>query len=646
MTIAPELAQLAAPAAARVFGWASRALAPRQRLTVSQWADAHRRLSSKGSSRPGKWVTDNNPPLREPMDVLSRHSTTQDVVLMFPIQFGKTEVAVNWLGYCMDHDPGPVMVCLPGEVSMQKWVAQKLDPAIEECEAMQQALTSTASRNSANRATFKDFAGGQVYIEHAGSPQRLKSTTVRSLIVDELDEFAGALTGGDDPVDMLLGRTSAFPTTGRRLFISTPQMQGSSRIEALWKESDQRRYYVPCPDCGHEQPLQWSGLCWSPDGEHAWYACRECGVAIEEHHKPDMIRRGRWVAENHGSRVRGYTINGLYYQFGLGPRWADLVRLWLKAQSDPAKLKVFINDRLAETFEDPAMRAVKHNVLRDRAEPYRLRTAPEGVLAITAGVDTQDDRLEVQIVGWGRGLCAWVIDYIVLPGDPANAQVWSDLAELLNRPIEHVGGALMSIEAAAIDTGGHRGEQVKTFVRSARIRRPMAIFGAVQNNAPALNRGKLVDVQYNGKTDAKGLTLYQVGTVGIKHMLYSRIGADADKQPDARQVHVSDELPPEYFPGLVSEVYNPSRNRFEKRKGGARNEALDTWVYAYAATHHPQLRLHRLSRSEWDARAKRLLSPVLEHEKPSAAPAPAVNSPPRSTTPPPRTRRGGFATNW
>ena len=146
-------------------------------------------------------------------------------------------VAVNALGYTMDHNPGPVMVTLPGEVSMHKWVAQKLNPMIEETPAVRTTLTSTDSRNGSNRREFKDFAGGQLYIEHAGSPSRLKSTTVRTLIVDELDEFAANLQGGDDPVEMLNGRTSAFPATYKRLYISTPQIRGLSRIDALYEKA-------------------------------------------------------------------------------------------------------------------------------------------------------------------------------------------------------------------------------------------------------------------------------------------------------------------------------------------------------------------------------------------------------------------------
>jgi len=608
-------------AALRIHSAIGRSLAPRRPLTVSQWADAHRILSSKASSAPGQWRTARNPPLREPMDCLSSRSTVHDTVLKFPIQFGKTSVAENVVGYTMDHDPCPIMVVLPGEVSMNKWIAQKLNPMIDETPVVRRALASVASRDSANQRTFKDFAGGQLYMEHAGSPQRLKSTSVRKLIVDEIDEILAAMRSGDDPLALLDGRTSAFPANSQRLYIGTPTLEGVSRVDWLYKKSDQRRYYVACPDCGHQQPLEWSGLHWNPDATACWYVCRECGVCIDEHQKTGMIAAGRWVAENPGAKMRGYTINCLYYPFGLGPRWLELVHLWRDAQNDPAKLKTFVNDRLAETWEDPAMRAVKHNLVADRAEPYRLRTLPWGVLAVTAGVDTQDNRLAVQLIGWGRGMASWTLDYIELPGDPENDDVWVALTELLNRPLEHASGALLRVEAVAIDAGGHRTEAVKNYVRKRLVRRAIAIFGAVPNNAPVLSKGTMVDVNFRGQLDKRGIRIHHVGTVGIKHLLYARIGADADKAVESRLVHLSDELAAEYFAGLVSETYNPAKNRFEKRRG-ARNEPLDTWVYAYAATHHPELRLHRLTKADWDAREARLQTD--SRETPESPPAAAI----------------------
>lgn len=644
-------------ATARIATVISRAIAPRKPLTVSQWADANRVLSSKGSAEPGRWRTSRNPPLREPMDCMSARSPVRDIVCMFPIQFGKTALAENALGYTMDHNPGPVMVCLPGEVSMNKWIAQKLNPLIEETPAVRRTLTSVASRDASNTRTFKDFAGGQLYLEHAGTPSRLKSTTVRTLIVDELDEFADNLSSGDDPVAMLEGRTSSFPATSKRLYISTPGVRGVSRTEQQWNKSDQRRFYVPCPECDHKQPLEWSGLQWTPDGSQCWYACQGCGAAIEEHHKTRMIaegdRRARagehgigWVPESPGALVRGYTANCLYYQLGLGPRWLDLVRMWIEAQNDQAKLKTFVNDRLAECWEDPAMRAVKHNLIVDRVEPVPLRPLPPWVLAITAGIDTQDNRLAVQLVGWGRGLRSWPIDYVELPGDPAEDDVWVALTDLVNRPIEHSCGGSLRVEAAAQDGAGHRTEAVKAYARRRLLRRHLVIFGAKANNAPVLSKGTMVDVNWRGQYDKRGIKIHHVGTVGIKHLLYSRLSADADKQPDDRQVRFSDQLEPEYFGGLVSETYNPAKNRFEKRRGGPRNEPLDTWVYAYAATHHPELRLHRWTKAQWDAREAQILAAAGKRPDDSretqvrpAVPAAAKDS--RGTSP---RRHGGIAT--
>lgn len=631
------------PAKAFVDTHLAQGLAPRTRMSVSEWADRYVVLSSKGSAEPGQWRTSRNPVLREPMDALSATSTASAVVLKFPIQLGKTSVAINWLGYVMCHAPGPIMVCLPGEISMMKWSAQKLEPALAESPEMRRPLTSIASRETANQKNFKDFAGGQLYLEHAGSPARLKSTTVRYLIVDEVDEFSSALTSGDDPLAMLKGRISAYPGISKELYISTPTIKEASRIDELYEAGSRATYHVPCPDCGHEQPLAWEGLHWNPTLTAVWYVCRECGVCIEEHHKPAMIRSGRWVHADPDSRVRSYTVNGLYYPIGLGPRWRDLAREWIGAQGDPAKLKTFVNDRLAESWEDPAKRAIRQDQLRDRALSYPLRTAPAGALVLTAGVDTQDDRLEVQIVGWGRELRSWTVDYVRIDGDPANDSTWVALTELLNRPIVTESGALLQIQATAIDAGGHRTEYVKHYVRKMLIRRPLAIFGAKPANAPVLSRGKLVDVTVNGQLDKRGVKIHHVGTIAAKNWIYGRIGTDADKAPEDRLMHFSDQLPDAFFPGVVSEVWDPRKGRFVNRRG-ARNEPLDTLVYAYAAAHHAELRLHHYTRADWDQVEQAL---AMQRPKTGKESVPAVAKPALAKNPSLRPSRRGLAgDNW
>lgn len=589
----------------------ARAFAPRKHLTVSEWSDKNRRLSKKSSPEAGPWRTDRNPPLREIMDCLSARSTIHHVVVKFPIQFGKTEVGVNSLAYWMTEAPGPIMVCLPGEVSQMKWINQKLNPMIEETGAVQEALVSLNSRNAANTKDFKDFIGGQLYIEHAGSPARLKSTTVKYLIVDELSEFAANLNTGDDPLMMLEDRYSAYSATYKRLDISSPGTRGICRIDELYEKSDQRRFNMPCPHCNEEIVFEWPGLHWSPDGSEVWYVCPECAAIIHEHHKTEMIAKGRWIPANPESKIRGYTINCLYYQIGLGPRWSTLVEMWQQAHNDPAKLKTFVNSRLAEAWEDPSMRKVKLNIIADRAEAYPLRIAPLGVCGITAGVDTQDDRLEVQIVGWGKGLAGWVLDYVVLPGDPEDDKVWRDLVDLLNTPIEHANGHQLLVHATAIDGGGHRTEAVKDFVRRRLIRRPMVIFGAVPNNAPVLSKPKAQDLNHRGQFYKRGVMIQHVGTVGVKNKLFGRMATDGDKPADQRMLHFSDQLPNEYFTGVVSETFNPRTGRFEKKRG-ARNEPLDTLVYAYAATHHQELRWNLRTLSQWDAELAKYAKPISE----------------------------------
>jgi phage terminase large subunit GpA-like protein len=658
-----------------VFGALARSTAPRQLLKVSEWADRFRILSTKGSAVAGQWVTARNELLREPMDCFSIGSTVRECALMFPIQLGKTEVALNVVGYTMTEDPCPIMVALPGEVSLNKWVAQKLQPMIDESPAVKASLTSVASREAANTRTFKDFAGGQLYLEHAGSPARLKSTTVRRMITDELDEVAANFPTGDDPGAMLDGRTSGYPSTYQRLYISSPQIKGVSRIEAKWLISDQRRRFLPCPHCGHFQHLQWAGLKWAthrhPElGRRAWYVCQECGAEIEEHHKNDMLAKGKWVATAPAGRIRGYHTNCLYYAIGLGPRWADLVEMWLDAQSDPAKLKVFTNDRLAETWEDETTRRVKHDAIKDRAETYALRTAPDGVLWITAGVDTQDNRLAVQLVGWGRKQAFWVLDYIEIYGDPAGDEVWHALTHLLTQRVQHASSGWLEIDATSQDAAGHKTEEVKNYHRQARrhgVRRPLCIFGAVPNNAPVLSKGQQVDVTWRGKTDRHGIQIHHVGTVAVKKWLFGRLSLDAKRDEEhlqalqteeaaaraagratksmpalERQCHFSAELPDMYFPGLVSETFDPVKNRYVKRRG-VRNEPLDTFVYAFSATYHPELRLHRATEAdcarreaELRARAANAVDATVLAESPAqtSAPTPSTAKPdaPNPTT--------------
>jgi len=619
---APEGSVLALTALDR--GWE-----PKAPLTVSEWADANRVLSLVGSAEPGPWKTTRTPYLREIMDQLSENSTARLVAFMKSSQVGGTEVASNWLGYIMTHSKGPVAVVMPTEKSLTDWMSQKFEPMADATPAVGAVLAKRSNSGSDNNAQRKKFTGGILYAKTAGSTAELKSTSLRYAIADECDEYDWTTTQGD-PLGLLEVRLTTFHD--RKLYVpSSPTMKDASRIEELFDAGDRRRYHVPCPHCNELQPLVWANLRWSkkPDNPRrildCWYVCRECGAEIPEHHKPDMLARGRWVAEAPGAPYPSYHISALYSPLGLGLTWSELAAEWIEAQDDPAKLMRFMNTRLGETWADRS-RDTKPNALEARAEPYELRTIPPGCLVLTAGCDVQDDRIEIQILGHGRGDRVWTIDYHVLPGNPADEAVWDKLADYLTATFINSTGRTLRIEAAGIDSGGHHTHAVYAFVRSGRVRRALALKGASSPGRAILGKPSQQDVTWRGKTAKKGVLLYSVGADTAKHLLYARLNGDADKDPADRKVRFSQQIDTGFYDQLVSETFNPRKNRWEIKKG-KRNEALDTWVYALAASHHPELYVHKWKAADWERR-RLMLEPETEEAKVS----------PHDTAPPPAPR--------
>lgn len=619
---APEGSALALRAIER--GWE-----PKAPLTVAEWADANRVLSQVGSAEPGPWKTSRTPYLREIMDQLSEDSTARLVAFMKSSQVGGTEVASNWLGYIMTHAKGPVAVVMPTEKSLTDWMSQKFEPMAAATPAVSAVLARRSNSGSDNNAQRKKFVGGILYAKTAGSTSELKSTSLRYAIADECDEYDWSTTQGD-PLGLLEVRLTTYHD--RKLYVpSSPTMKDASRIEELFEAGDRRRYHVPCPHCHEPQPLAWANLRWSkkPDNPRrildCWYVCRECGAEIPEHHKPDMLARGRWIPEAPGAPYPSYHINALYSPLGLGLTWAELAAEWIEAQDDPAKLMRFMNTRLGETWADRS-RDIKPNALEARAEPYEMRTIPSGCLVLTAGCDVQDDRIEIQIVGWGRGDRAWTIDYHVLPGNPADESIWDKLADYLGASFVNAAGKMLRIEAVGIDSGGHHTHAVYAFVRAGRVRRALALKGASSPGRAILGKPSQQDVTWRGKTARKGVLLYSVGADTAKHLLYARLNGDADKDPADRKVRFSHQLESHYYDQLVAETFNPRRNRWEIKKG-KRNEALDTWVYALAASHHPEIYLHKWKAADWERRRLMLEPDPAEEEK---------VSPPDTVPPAPR----------
>lgn len=616
-----------------VFAACQRATRPRRRLTVSEWADANRMLSLEGSAEPGRWRTSRTPYLREVMDQLSEHAPARKVVFKKSSQVGGTEAGSNWLGYIIAHAKGPVAVVMPTEKSLNDWMAQKFEPMAKDTPAIRDVLAARSNRAADNSAQRKKFVGGILYAKTAGSTTELKSSSLRYAIADEVDEYQWATLQGD-PIGLLDVRLTTFHD--RKLFIvSSPTLKDASRIDEEFEAGDQRRYQVPCPHCGHRQALQWSNLRWqAPHSrqrhvDHAWYVCAECGGEIEEFHKGRMLEQGAWVPENPDAPFPSYHINALYSPAGLGLSWPELASEWIEAQGDPAKLMRFINTRLGESWADRS-RDLKADTLQARVEPVTRREIPPGCLILTAGVDVQDDRLEVQLVGWGEGLRCWIVDHHVLPGRPAEDPVWAALQAYLAMPLVNGWGKSMLPAAVGIDTGGHHTHAVYAFVRSRRAPRAIALKGANVPGRPILGKPSWQDVTWKGVTERKGVALYTVGTDTAKHLLYARLDGDAERAGPERLVRFPQDLDPGWFDGFVSEAFDPRKNRWTLKKG-KRNEPLDCWNYALAAAHHPELFLHRWRASDW-RRLAALMEPAAKDQAPPprdpAAPPPAATSRP------------------
>jgi phage terminase large subunit GpA-like protein len=560
-------------------------LRPEQPLTVSEWADRYRRLSSKASAEPGPWRTDRTPYLREPMDCLSSESAVQRVVMMFAAQTGKTEAGSNWLGYVIDHAPGP-MLCVQPTVEMAKRLSkQRLESMITETPCLAEKIAPARARDSGNTMFSKEFSGGIMLLTGANSATGLRSAPCRYLFCDEVDGFPSDVDGEGDPVALAERRTTTFARR-KILLTSTPTVKDFSRIEAEYLRSDQRRFYVPCPSCGAMEWLKWGQLKWD-DGrpETARYQCEHCSERFEELHKPAMLRSGEWrpTAPAGNGRTAGFQLSGLYSPLGWCS-WEQLVEDFLRAKGDAPALKAFVNTRLAETWEEDYAAKISADGLMERRLDYRSGLCPAGVVLLTAGVDVQDNRLAVSVWGWGEGETGWLVWHQELMGDPTMTEVWGQLDQVLATEWDTESGKTLKVAQMAVDSGGHCTHEVYRYVRDRVGQGVVAIKGSSRRNSAAVGKGSKVDVNWRGRVIKRGVTLYQLGTDTIKTTLFGRLRHNQA----TGGLHFGMAADEDYFKQVTSErqalrYHRGFPIREWVKKAGDRNESLDCLVYGYAA---------------------------------------------------------------
>ena len=622
-------------------------LQPDPDLTVSEWADTHRMLSQKSASEPGHWRTDRTPYLREIMDELSPSSPIQRVVFMAGAQVGKTESGNNWLGFVIHHAPGPMMMVQPTVDTAKRLSKQRLAPMIEETPVLRERIAESRARDSGNTMLVKEFQGGVLVVTGANSAVGLRSMPVRYLFLDEVDAFPVDVDGEGDPVSLAERRTTTF--SRRKIYLSsTPTIKDTSRIEREYLVSDMRRFFVPCPDCGHYQWLRWAQMKWSDgDAKTAAYCCEECGVLIDERHKSKMLADGEWRATADGDgKTAGFHLSSLYSPLGW-KSWSSIVEDFLAAKNDAPSLKTFVNTVLGETWEEEYSTRVGANALAERAELYELLTVPAAGLLLTAGVDVQDNRVAFVVRAWGQDEESWLVNHGEIYGDPARPELWKQLDSVLfDTPYTHETGAQLPVRAIAIDSGGHFTHEVYAYARARRDRHVIAVKGMSQPGKAIVSKPTRQDINFKNQTIKGGVELWGVGTDTAKATIYGRL-KNGDES-GAGVYHFPMGLAETYYEQLTSEKQvTRYSNGFPKRiwikKEGARNEALDCEVYALAALQYFYTRVNRatlwkkLTDKITTAHAAVKIAPVEPLDKP-ITPVRRQNIMPR--------RGGGFVKAW
>lgn len=576
-------------------------LRPEPSLTVSEWADEHRLLSSKASAEPGPWRTSRTPYLREPMDCLSSSSPVQRVVMMFAAQTGKTESGSNWLGYVIHHAPGPLLAVQPTLEMAKRLSKQRIESLIDETPVLRERVAPARSRDSGNTMFSKEFPGGMMVLTGSNSATGLRSMPCRYLFADEVSSWPQDVDGEGDPLTLAERRTTTFARR-KVLITSTPTVKGSCRVEAEYERSDQRRFYLPCPACGGMQWLQWRQVKWEQDEPASVrYECEHCSERFSETHKGTMLAKGEWRPTAPGdAKTRGYHLSGLYSPLGW-LSWEQMVEDFLRAKADAPMLKTFINTRLAETWDEAASSRINATELLERIEPYDGQSLPDGVLLLVGGVDVQDNRLAVSVWGYGAGEEAWLVHHTEVWGDPTRAEVWKQLDEVLFAEYKRADGRKLKLMATCVDSGGHCTSEVYQYARERRDRGVVAIKGSSQKGKPPIGRESKVDLNFKGKILKRGASVYMVGTDTIKDTLFGRLRHNA---AGPGYLHFGQSATPEFFEQLTAErkVTRYTRNGMPVseyiKASNARNEALDTCVYGHAALHLVYRRFDR--RTIWE----------------------------------------------
>lgn len=601
---------------ARVRRNALAILRPPPDLTISQWAERHLYLSAEDSAEPGLYSCSRAPFQRGILDAIG-DQTIESVSCMTSAQVGKTLMIKSVIGYYIDQDPSTILLVQPTIEMAETFSKDRLAPMVRDSPVLRGKIADSKSRDSGNTILRKQFPGGHITIVGANAPAGLASRPIRVVLFDEVDRYPQSAGTEGDPITLAIARSKTF-WNRRVIAVSTPGDAELSRILPLWEASDKRRWWVPCPHCGEHQTLKWDQVTWPDDKpDDAVYVCEHCDTGWSEADRYAAVQAGEWRAECPDVPRAGFHLNELYSPFR---KLREIVSDYIRAAPKPETLKVWLNTSMGEPWREEEGERVESDTIAARREPYE--SAPNAVLLVTMAADVQDDRIEVEFVGWGRGEESWGLQYIVLRGDPGQPEIWTRLSAELARTFTRADGAVLTVAGCAIDSAGHYTQEVYGWCQRHRGR-AWPIVGR-SGSRPLVEVSKRPIKQH-------GLKLLIVGADTAKELiLLSRLRMTA---PGPGYMHYPSAYPDAYFSMLTAEqrvvtyaqgkaTYRWIPRRDNEGREIRRNEALDLRVYSLA--------ILQLLAPNWDMLAGTIVPPTVA---PTPRPQPARPMPGRATMP-------------
>lgn len=567
-------------------------LKPLPKTSVSQWADNHRMLSSGISAEPGKWKTSRALYQKDIMNAFTEPGIHR-VVVKSSSQIGKSDMMNNVIGRFAHLDPCAIMMIQPTIDMAQDYSKTRIAPMIRDTKVLNTLFYDVKSRDANNTILSKVFPGGRLIMCGANSPAGLASRPIRILLADEVDRFPDSAGTEGDPVDLAAKRMTTFWNSCMGLF-STPTNEGTSRIDEEYLAGTQEEWQHKCPNCGEYHLLRHIDMTVdykeikTPSGKKTVivndvkWRCPHCGFSFSE--KEMKQTQQKYISQNSDALkngIRSFFVNGFTSPW---MTWPKIMREWLEAKGDPEREKVIMNTVFGESYKQKGAFEDEQIFLR-RRESYGAEL-PNGVLLLTAAIDTQDNRLEYEVVGWGKEEECWGIRKGIVLGAPNQARTWKEIDNILDKTYHFADGKGLKVVRTFIDSGGHYTSDVYNYCQKNFYKQRFAIKGRGGPGIPLIYK--------IAKANNAKAPLILLGVDDGKQQIMDRLSIDS---PGPLYFHFpQDEGIKElsdrgyndlYFKGIISEhkkVYKRNgvlREVWETTKN-VRNEPLDLRNYNLA----------------------------------------------------------------